>query len=182
MASTIPTRQTLGADENDLKNNRLGLLSQKQTETLEEHIHYSRAYISEYIRRAMIFGGTATIGILILLMARLLPFPIAMVVLAGMIAYLAYLTSDFNKFIHALVIDHEAGSVRILRGRISKRIAGKHPLYWHLRVEVHGYRVIDERVYRALENGELYKLYILPQSGVVIAAEHEGELGGQFHF
>jgi len=181
MVSPLPTRYKLGADENDIKNNRLGLLSQQQVDALEKHIHYARAYFSEYLRHAMVFGGVVTVGVFVFLAIGLLPFPLAMVILAGMIAYLAYLSSDFNKFIHSLVIDQDAGSVRIVRGRTSKRIAGKHPLYWHLRVEVHTYRIMDEKLYRALENGELYKLYILPQSGVIIAAEHDGELGGHYH-
>ena len=46
-----------------------------------------------------------------------------------------------------------------------------HPLYQTLRVEVQNYKVLDATIFQLFENGELYVVYILPQSRTVIAAE-----------
>ena len=55
-----------------------------------------------------------------------------------------------------------------------------HPFYNTLRVELETYKLLDASLAREFATGELYQLYVLPHSGVVIAAELIGEKGFRY--
>ena len=177
MAQPSPIQRTIAADDNDLKNNRLGLMSQRQAEDLQQHINYYQARIGEIVQRSTLMGLAVTLGIVLLTISRVLTIPFAIGIAVVAVGSMAYMVSDFNRFIQQLVLDKEAGAVRIVKGRTSRYTLRSHPLYRTLRVEVHNYKVLDEKLLREFANGELYQVYVLPQSRVVISAEKLTETG-----
>ena len=172
-------QQTVAADENDLKQNRLGLMSQQQLDDLQRHIDYHQRHIRRLMQRTIAAGTVVTIGIIIAVLLRLIVLPVAIVIEVLVVGGMVYMTTDFNRFIQQLLIDKEAQAVRIVKGRTSRYTFRSHPLYQTLRVEVQNYKVLDHALFRQFENGELYQLYVMPQSNTVIAAEklHETKAG-----
>lgn len=173
MAESTPTQT---AEENDLKNNRLGLLSQRQIEKLEQDIEDIQQLVGERIRQGIGLGVIVTIAIVILVFVRVLPFPIALFIEAGLVIALVVLTTDYSRFAQSLVADKEAGAVRIVKGNLSRLIGSIHPLYYLVRVEVRNYKVLDNAVYRSLKIGNLYQLYVLPHSGIIVSCEEVEEV------
>lgn len=158
-------------NENDLKQNRLGLMSQHQIDDLQHHIDIHQQRIQDLMRRAVITGGVVTLAIVAAVVTRMIRLPLAVVIEILVVGGMVYMTTDFNRFIQQLMLDREARAVRIVKGRASRYTMRSHPLYQSLRVEVHNYKVLDSSLFRLFENGELYVVYILPQSRTVIATE-----------
>ena len=123
------------------------------------------------MQRAVITGAVITLGIVMAVLIRLLVIPLAVVIEALVVSGMVYMTTDFNRYVQYLLLDKEARAVRIVKGRTSRFSMRSHPLYQTLRVELQNYKVLDTALYQQLENGELYQLYVLPQSRTIIAAE-----------
>ena len=172
MAQSPITRPTHTTAESDLRQNRLGLMSQRQLDDLQQHIDQHQPHINRLIQRVVIIGGVLTFVVIIAVVLRLLILPAAVVIEAVIVGGMAYMTTDFNRFLQQLLLDKEAQAVRIVKGRTSRHTMRSHPLYKLVRVELHNYKVLDMSLYQQLENGELYQLYVLPQSQTVIAAEN----------
>lgn len=182
MSHGLATRQHINATEDDLKQNRLGVMSQGQVGALQQHIDAYQARMSDVMKRAIFTGVVITSAIMILVFVRVLPLPIAILIELAVVGGMVYLTSDFNRFVQQLLLDHESHAVRIVKGRVSRHTMRTHPLYKTLRVELQNYRLLDETLSEQFGTGELYQLYVLPQSRVIIAAEKTGEKGmGYFH-
>lgn len=177
MAQPLATRQLINATEDDLKQNRLGLMSQAQVSALQDHIDDYQTQMNTVMKRSIMTGGIITVVIVLLVFIRILPLPIALVIELAVVAGMVYLTTDFNRFVQQLLLDHESQAVRIVKGRVSRYTMRTHPLYETLRVEVQNYRLLDGALSAQFGTGELYQLYVLPQSRVVIAAEKVGEKG-----
>ncbi len=175
MAQTTSSKRRISATENDLKNNRLGLMSEGQVRQLQRDIDVYQARIQEIVHRAIIVGGAITVVIVVLVLLGILKLPIAVVLEMLIVGGMIYLTIDFNRFIQQLIMDREAGAVRIIKGRASRYTMRSHPLYQTLRVEVQNYKVQNLTLLRQFENGELYQVYVLPQSRLVISAEKINE-------
>lgn len=171
------SKRKIAANDNDLKNNRLGLMSQRQVAELQNHIDDYQAQINSIIQRTVGVGVLITIAIVVLVFIRVLVMPIAVVLEALVVGGMIYMTTDFNRFIQHLMMDREATAVRIIKGRASRYTLKSHPLYQTLRVEVQNYKILESSLMRQFENGELYQVYILPQSRVVISAEKIDESG-----
>ena len=177
MAQSTAKNRRIAATENDLKNNRLGLMSQSQVDNLQKHIDSYQTRINETLQRAIAIGVMITLAIVILVFIRILLMPIAIVIEVLVVGGMIYLTTDFNRFIQQLMLDKDASTVRIIKGRTSRYTMRSHPLYQTLRVEVYNYKVLEPALWKQFGNGELYQLYVLPQSQVVIAAEKIDESG-----
>jgi len=182
MAQPLATRQQINATEDDLKQNRLGLMSQAQVSALDNHIDTYQARMSDVLKRSIIAATLITITIVVLVFVRVIPLPLAIVIELLVVGGMVYLTSDFNRFVQDLLLDQESRAVRIVKGRVSRYTMRTHPLYQTLRVEVQNYRLLDGELLEQFGTGELYQLYVLPQSQVVISAEKVGEKGtGYLH-
>ena len=177
MTQQTSIQYKIGADDTDLKNNRLGLMSQRQASQLQNDLARYQARIHEIVRRVVAVGVFMTSVVMVLVFIRVLVMPIAVVLEILIVGGMVYLTTDFNRFIQQLMMDQEAGAVRIIKGRVSRYTMRSHPLYQTLRVEVRNYKIVDPSLLRQFENGELYQLYVLPQSQVVISAEKIDESG-----
>jgi hypothetical protein len=177
MAHITSSQHRIDANDNDIKNNRLGLMSQSQVDQLQHDIDGYQTRIREIIQRAIGVGVMVTLGIITLVLIRVLRIPIALILEVFVVGGMIYLTTDFNRFIQQLIMDKEAGAVRIIKGRVSRYTMRSHPLYQTLRVEVQNYKVRDISSLRQFENGELYQVYVLPHSRLVISAEKISESG-----
>ena len=172
--------QIIAASPNDLKNNRLGLMSQTQVMALQEQIDYFEARMAQLTRRALKLAIVVTIIVLILTFVRALALPVALAIEVAVVGIMLYLTADYNRFVRQLTLDHEAEAVRIVKGRTSRYTLRTHPLYLSLRIELQTYKLLDGALARQFVTGELYQYYVLPQSGVVIAAESIGEKNSRY--
>ena len=172
--------QIIAASPNDLKNNRLGLMSQAQAQTLHEQIDQFEARMSQLTRRALRLAAVITAVVVILTFVRALALPLALAIVVAVVGFMLYLTSDCNRFLRQLTLDREAEAVRIVKGRTSRYTLRAHPLYLTLRIELQTYKLLDDALARQFVNGELYQYYVLPQSGVVIAAESIGEKNSRY--
>lgn len=177
MAQPLATRQTINADENDLKQNRLGLMSQTQVDALESVLEAYQERMTEIVTRSVATGLIVTMVIVVLVFVRVLILPIALITELLIVGSMVYVTTDFNRFVQNLGFDEDARAVRIVKGRVSRYALRTHPLYHSLRVEVQTYKILDKALLEQFGTGELYQLYVLPQSRVVIAAEKVGEKG-----
>lgn len=170
-----PSRQKIAASENDLKNNRLGLMSQAQIRALEQHIGFFQARMARFVQRSVALAVMITAAVVILSFVRVVLLPVAMMIEIAVIVAMVYAATDFNRFVQRLALDRESETVRIVKGRTSRYAMRIHPLYTTLRVEVQNYKLLDAALPKRFDAGELYQLYVLPQSGVVIAAEKISE-------
>lgn len=170
-----PSRQVIAASENDLKNNRLGLMSQTQIRALEQHISLFQARRARFVRRSVAVAAMITAAVVILSFVRVVLMPVAMMIEIAVIGFMIYAAADFNRFVQQLALDRESETVRIVKGRTSRYAMRTHLLYTTLRVEVQNYKLLDAALPKQFAAGELYQLYVLPQSGVVIAAEKISE-------
>ena len=165
-----PDRQIIAAAENDLKNNRLGLMSQAQLRTLGRDIRRLQAQTAQLTRRGIALAALVTAAVVILSFVRVLLLPLALIIELAVIGAMIYLVTSLNRFVQQLTLDRESETVRIVKGRASRHIL-RHPLYLLLRVEARDYKLLDATLPRQFTAGELYQLYVLPQAGVIIAAE-----------
>lgn len=172
--------QIIAASPNDLKNNRLGLMSQEQAAALQDQIAHFHARLSQLTGRAVKLAIAITIAVVILTFVRVLPLPIALVIEVAVVGVMLYLTTDYNRFLQQLTLDREAETVRIVKGRTSRYTLRAHPLYITLRIELQTYKLLDGGLAKQFVTGELYQYYVLPQSGVVIAAESIGEKNSRY--
>ena len=170
-----PSWQKIAAGENDLKNNRLGLMSPAQILALEQHISFFQARMTRFVQRSIAAAVMITAVVVILSFVRVVLLPAAMMIEIAVIGVMIYVTTDFNRFVQQLLLDRESETVRIVKGRTSRYTMRTHPLYTTLRVEVQNYKLLDAALSKQFATGELYQLYVLPQSGVVIAAEEISE-------
>ena len=168
-------QQTIGADESDLKNNRLGLMSAAQIEMLAGRIDDLQSQTGRMIKRCVQLAALVTVAVVILTFVRVLLLPIALVIEIIAVGVMLAMTSNLNRFAQLLQLDLESQAVRIIKGRTSRFTMRPHPMYHTLRVELQTYRLLDQSLHRQFVTGELYQLYVLPHSGVVIAAELVGE-------
>ena len=169
------TRQVIAATPADLKNNRLGLLSQEQLETLHTQIDQFELRMAQVIRRSVVLATIITIVVVVLSFVRVILLPAALAIEVVVVGVLLYMTTDFNRFVQQLTLDREAEAVRIVKGRTSRGTLRPHILYHTLRIELQSYKLLDVSLAREFTTGELYQFYILPQSRVIIAAEGIGE-------
>lgn len=169
------TAQVIAASPNDLKNNRLGLMSQAQVLTLREQIGHFETRMTRWTRRALKLAIIVTIGVMILTFVRVIALPAALAIEVLAVGLMLYFTTDYSRFLQQLALDRDAETVRIVKGRTSPYTLRAHPLYRTLRVELQTYRLLDGALAREFVTGELYQYYVLPQSSVIIAAESIGE-------
>lgn len=169
------TRQVIAATPADLKNNRLGLLSQEQLETLHTQIDQFELRMAQVIRRSVALATIITIVVVVLSFVRVILLPAALAIEVVVVGVLLYMTTDFNRFVQQLTLDRESEAVRIVKGRTSRGTLRPHILYHTLRIELQSYKLLDVSLAREFTTGELYQFYILPQSRVIIAAEGIGE-------
>ena len=174
------SEQIIAASQNDLKNNRLGLMSQAQVVTLEEQIKHFETRRSHLTRRALMLAIVTTIIVLMLTFVRALALPLALAIEVAVVGIMLYLTTDYSRFVQQLTQDREAEAVRIVKGRTSRYAVRTHPFYLPLRIELQTYKLLDGALARQFITGELYQYYVLPQSGVVIAAESIGEKNSRY--
>ncbi len=167
--------QIIAATPNDLKNNRLGLLSQAQAAALQAQIGDFEARMSRLTRRALQLAIAITIVVVLLTFIRLLALPLALAIEVVVVGVMLYLTTDYSRFVQQLALDREAETVRIVKGRTSRYTLRAHPFYLSLRIELQSYKLLDAALAKEFVTGELYQYYVLPQSCVVIAAESIGE-------
>ncbi len=167
--------QIIAASANDLKNNRLGLMSQEQLLALNSQIDLFQARMSRLIKRTISLAIVITLAVITMSFIRVILLPVALGIEVVVVGLMLYLTTDFNRFVQQLMLDREAEAVRIVKGRTSRYTLRTHPLYYTLRVELHTYKLLDAGLAREFTTGELYQYYVLPQSGVIIAAESVGE-------
>ena len=172
--------QIIAATPNDLKNNRLGLMSRSQATTLGEQIDDFEARMTELTRRALKLAIAITIIVVILSFVRVLPLPLALAIEVIVVGAMLYLTTDYNRFVRQLALDREAEAVRIVKGRTSRYTLRAHPFYLSLRIELQNYKLLDSALAKQFITGELYQYYVLPQSSVVIAAESIGEKNSRY--
>lgn len=173
-------KQTIAASENDLRNNRLGLMSAAQIDMLQTHIDLFQAQSTQVFKRCVGLAILVTAGLVLLSFARVLLLPIALGVELVMVGIMVYVASSVSRFAQLLATDRESEAVRIIKGRVSQYVLRTHPFYHSLRVELETYKVLDAALLREFATGELYQLYILPHSGVIIAAELIGEKGFRY--
>lgn len=172
--------QIIAASQNDLKNNRLGLMSRAQVVTLEEQIKHFETRMSHLTRRALMLAIVTTIIVVILSFVRALALPLALAIEVAVVGVMLYLTTDYSRFVQQLTQDREAEAVRIVKGRTSRYALRTHPFYLPLRIELQTYKLLDSALARQFVTGDLYQYYVLPQSGVVIAAEGIGEKNSRY--
>ena len=172
--------QIIAASPNDLKNNRLGLMSQAQVLTLQDQIDHFEARMTQLTRRAVKLAIVVTIVVVILSFIRVIILPAALAIEVLVVGIMLYMTTDYNRFVQRLTLDREAEAVRIVKGRTSRYTLRTHPLYNTLRIELHTYKLLDGSLAKQFITGELYQYYVLPQSGVVIAAESIGEKNSRY--
>ena len=172
--------QIIAATPNDLKNNRLGLMSRQQWNALNGQIDHFQARMSVLIRRTVTLAFLITLAVIALSVARVVLLPLALAIEVVVVGLMLYLTTDFNRFVQQLTLDREAETVRIVKGRTSRYTLRPHPLYHTLRIELHTYKLLDASLAREFVTGELYQFYVLPQSGVIISAESVGEKNSGF--
>lgn len=172
--------QIIAASQNDLKNNRLGLMSRAQVVTLEEQIKHFETRMSHLTRRALMLAIVTTIIVVILSFVRALALPLALAIEVAVVGVMLYLTTDYSRFVQQLTQDREAEAVRIVKGRTSRYALRTHPFYLPLRIELQTYKLLDGALARQFVTGDLYQYYVLPQSGVVIAAEGIGEKNSRY--
>lgn len=172
--------QIIAASQNDLKNNRLGLMSQAQVVTLEEQIKHFETRMSQLTRRALMLAIVTTIIVVTLTFVRALALPLSLAIEVAVVGMMLYLTTDYSRFVQQLTQDREAQAVRIVKGRTSRYAVRTHPFYLPLRIELQTYKLLDGGLARQFVTGELYQYYVLPQSGVVIAAEGIGEKNSRY--
>lgn len=173
-------KRVIAASENDLKNNRLGLMSAAQIDMLQAHIAQFQAQTAQIYKRCVGLAILVTIGVVLLSLARVLLLPIALSVELIMIGIMVYVTSSVSRFAQQLAFDRESAAVRIIKGRASRYAMRMHPFYYSLRVELENYKLLDAALVREFATGELYQLYVLPHSGVIIAAELIAEKGFRY--
>ena len=169
------TVQVIAATPRDLKNNRLGLMSQEQLATLTAQVDAIQAQVEQLVKRAITLAIVVTIAIVALSFVRVIWLPVALGIELLVVGGMLYLAADVNRFLQLLTLDAEAESVRLVKGRTSRYTLRTHPLYHTIRVELDTYKLLDAGLARQFTTGELYQHYILPQSGVIIAAERIGE-------
>ncbi|MCY3781979.1 MAG: hypothetical protein OXG78_16820 [Chloroflexi bacterium] len=169
------SRQVIAATSADLKNNRLGLMSQQQLQTLHGQIQAFEARMAIVARRGITLAIIITVAVVALSFARVILLPVALAIEVAVVAVLLYMTTDFNRFVQHLILDREAEAVRIVKGRTSHSTLRPHILYHTLRIELQSYKLLDVSLAREFTTGELYQFYVLPQSRAVIAAEGIGE-------
>ena len=175
-----PSSQTIAASDNDLKNNRLGLMSQTQILALEERIGFFQARMARFVQRSAATAVMITAAVVILSFIRVVLLPIAIMIEIAVIGIMIYMTVEFNRFVQQLLLDRESETVRIVKGCVSRDAMRIHPLYYTLRVEAQNYKLLDPTLLKQFAVGELYQLYVLPQSGVVIAAERISETSAAY--
>lgn len=173
-------KQTIAASENDLRNNRLGLMSAAQIDMLQAHIDLIQAQSTQIIKRCVGLAILATAAVALLSFARVLLLPIALGIELLMVGVMVYFTSSVSRFAQQLVFDRDSEAVRIIKGRASRYAMRAHPFYHSLRVELDTYKLLDASLVREFATGELYQLYVLPHSGVIIAAELIAEKGFRY--
>ena len=167
--------QIIAASPNDLKNNRLGLMSQGQATMLQAQIDDYEARMAQLTRRALQLAIAITVVVVLLTFVRVMPLPLALAIEVVVVGVMLYLTTDYNRFVQQLALDREAETVRIVKGRTSRYTLRAHPFYLSLRIELQTYKLLDGALAKQFVTGELYQYYVLPQSSVVIAAESIGE-------
>ena len=168
--------QIIAASKNDLKNNRLGLMSREQVVTLQAQIDHFQARLTQLTSRAVKLAIAITIAVVTLTFVRVLALPLALAIEFVVVGVMLYLWNDYNRFVQQLTLDREAEAVRIVKGRASRYTTLRaHLLYNTLRIELQTYKLLDGGLAKQFITGELYQYYVLPQSGVVIAAEGIGE-------
>lgn len=172
--------QIIAASPNDLKNNRLGLMSQAQALTLQDQIAHFEARTAQWTRRALKLAILVTVVVVLLTFIPVIALPAALAVELLAFGIMLYMTTDYNRFVQQLTLDREAETVRIVKGRTSAYTLRTHPLYISLRIELQTYRLLDGALAKQFITGELYQYYVLPQSGVVIAAESIGEKNSRY--
>ncbi len=170
----------IAATPRDLKNNRLGLMSQEQLANLGAQVEALQSHVSQLLRRSITLAFVVTIGVVLLAFIRVIWLPLALGIEFVLVGALLYLVSDVNRFLQQLTLDCEAESVRIVKGRTSRYTIRTHPLYHTIRVELDSYKLLDIGLARQFTTGDLYQHYVLPQSGVIIAAERIGEKDSQY--
>lgn len=168
-------QQTVNASEQDLRNNRLGLMSAAQIDTLAAQIVDFQTQTARMIKRSVQLAVAVTLGVVIMTFVRALLLPIALVIEIMVVGLMLAMTSNLNRFVQLLELDLEAEAVRIIKGRTSRFTLRPHPMYHTLRVELHSYKLLDPSLHAQFVTGELYQLYVLPHAGVVIGAELVGE-------
>ena len=170
-------QQVIAASNSDLRNNRLGLMSADQLNHLQEQIDHFQLRTAQLVKRSVGLAAIITLAVVILAFVRVLLLPIALAVEAVVVGLMIYTTTSLNSFAKQLMLDHESEAVRIVKGRTNGRSWWYHPLYHELRVELQTYKLLDQALARQFSTGELYQLYVLPHSGVIIAAEQIDEKG-----
>ncbi len=173
-------KQIIAASESDLRNNRLGLMSAAQIDMLQTHIDLVQAQSAQVLKRCVGLAILATAAVVLLTFVRVLLLPIALGTELLMVAIMVYIISSVSRFAQQLAFDRESGAVRIIKGRASHYALRTHPSYHFLRVELETYKLLDAALLREFATGELYQLYVLPHSGVIIAAELIGEKGFRY--
>lgn len=173
-------KQTIAASENDLRNNRLGLMSAAQLDMLGAQIDAIQAQSTQVIKRCVGLAIVATAVVALLCFARIFLLPIALGIEMVMVGIMVYFTTSINRFAQQLAFDRDSEAVRIIKGRTSRYVMRSHPFYHSLRVELETYKLLDASLVREFATGELYQLYVLPHSGVIIAAELIAEKGFRY--
>ncbi|MCY4073406.1 MAG: hypothetical protein OXG60_19110 [Chloroflexi bacterium] len=173
-------KQTIAASENDLRNNRLGLMSAAQIDMLQTHIDLFQAQSTQIIKRCVGLAILVTAAVVLLSFVRVLLLPIALGIELVMVGIMVYVISSVSRFAQQLALDRDSEAVRIIKGRTSRYVMRTHPFYHSLRVELETYKLLDASLVREFANGELYQLYVLPHSGVIIAAELIAEKGFRY--
>ncbi len=168
-------RQIIGAAETDLRSNRLGLMSAEQIAALESQVDQLQSRISQVIKRSVLQAGAVTSLVVILTFVRVLPLPVSLAVEVLIVGIMVTLTTSLNRFVQMLELDCQSEAVRIIKGRASRFSVRMHPFYHSLRVELHTHKLLDTSLVTEFVTGELYQLYLLPKSDVIIAAELIGE-------
>lgn len=170
-----PIQQIIAASPGDLKNNRLGLLSQEQLLELQGQVEHFQPRVSRVVRLTVWLTIALTIAVVVLTFIRVILLPVALTIEVMVVSIMLYLTSDSNRFLQQLMFDREAEAVRIVKGRTSRSTLRPHILYHTIRIELQSYKVLDTSLAQQFSTGELYQYYVLPQSRVIIAAERIGE-------
>ena len=83
-------KQTIAASENDLRNNRLGLMSAAQIDMLQTHIDLFQAQSSQVIKRCVGLAILVTAAVVLLSFVRVLLLPIALGIELVMVGIMVY--------------------------------------------------------------------------------------------